>query len=105
MNELFNKKENKINLQFDNHLIKNNKLLKNRLLEIPKTSGCYLFKDENGEILYIGKSKTLRNRVNSYFSNFKELSPRLSLMVRQITEIDIILIRCQLKKYLFLLSA
>ena len=91
MNELFNKKENKINLQFDNHLIKNNNLLKNRLLEIPKTSGCYLFKDENGEILYIGKSKTLRNRVNSYFSNFRELSPRLSLMVRQITEIEIIL--------------
>ena len=91
MNDLIKNKQNKINLQFDNHLIKNNKLLKNRLIEIPKSSGCYLFKDENGEILYIGKSKTLRNRVNSYFSNFRELSPRLSLMVRQITEIEIII--------------
>ena len=40
--------------------------------------------------LYIGKSKTLRNRVSSYFNNYADLSPRLSLMVRQITEIEII---------------
>ncbi len=91
MSEIDIKYKDKINLKSEYHLIKNKKLLKNRLLEIPKVSGCYLFKDENGEILYIGKSKTLRNRINSYFSNYKELSPRLGLMVRQITEIEIII--------------
>tara|TARA_B100000963_G_scaffold79681_1_gene67846 strand:+ start:4925 stop:6856 length:1932 start_codon:yes stop_codon:yes gene_type:complete len=86
-----NKSKNNNYLELDIHLIRNNQLLKSRLLEIPKSSGCYLFKDENGDILYIGKSKKLRNRVGSYFTNYKELTPRLSLMVRQITEIEVIL--------------
>jgi len=79
------------NLNFENKLIKNKNLLKNRLLEIPKSSGCYLFKDNEGLLLYVGKSKSLRSRVSSYFNNYKDLTPRLSLMVRQITEIEIIL--------------
>jgi len=76
---------------FDNKLIKNKSLLKKRLSEIPKSSGCYLFKDNDGVLLYIGKSKSLKNRVSSYFNNYKDLTPRLSLMVRQITDIEIIL--------------
>ena len=79
------------NLNFENKLIKNKDLLKNRLLEIPKSSGCYLFKDNEGLLLYVGKSKSLKSRVSSYFNNYKDLTPRLSLMVRQITEIEIIL--------------
>ena len=78
------------NLKFDNKLIKNNDLLKKRLNEIPKISGCYLFKDIDGNLLYIGKSKSLRSRVSSYFNNYDDLSPRLSLMVRQVTDIEVI---------------
>ncbi len=83
-------KENN-NLSFENKLIKNKILLKKRLSEIPKSEGCYLFKDNEGNLLYVGKSKSLKNRVSSYFNNYKDLSPRLSLMVRQITDIEIIL--------------
>ena len=82
--------DKKYNLKIEYKLIKNKDLLKSRLSEIPKSSGCYLFKDIDNNLLYIGKSKTLRNRVSSYFNNYAELSPRLSLMVRQITEIEII---------------
>ena len=82
--------DKKYNLKIEYKLIKNKELLKSRLSEIPKSSGCYLFKDIDNNLLYIGKSKTLRNRVSSYFNNYAELSPRLSLMVRQITEIEII---------------
>ena len=89
MTEEILKEENNIN--FENKLIKNKSILKKRLAEIPRSSGCYLFKDNDGTLLYIGKSKSLKNRVSSYFNNYKELSPRLSLMVRQITEIEIIL--------------
>ena len=81
----------KNNIIFENKLINNKSILKKRLSEIPRSSGCYLFKDNDGTLLYIGKSKSLKNRVSSYFNNYKELSPRLSLMVRQITEIEIIL--------------
>ena len=89
MTEEILKDEN--NIIFENKLIKNKSILKKRLSEIPRSSGCYLFKDNDGTLLYIGKSKSLKNRVSSYFNNYKELSPRLSLMVRQITEIEIIL--------------
>ncbi len=82
--------EKKYNFKIEYKLINNKSLLKSRLSEIPKSSGCYLFKDIDNNLLYIGKSKTLRNRVSSYFNNYAELSPRLSLMVRQITEIEII---------------
>ena len=89
MTEEILKDEN--NIIFENKLIKNKSILKKRLSEIPRSSGCYLFRDDDGTLLYIGKSKSLKNRVSSYFNNYKELSPRLSLMVRQITEIEIIL--------------
>ena len=89
MTEEILKEEN--NIIFGNKLINNKSILKKRLSEIPRSSGCYLFKDNDGTLLYIGKSKSLKNRVSSYFNNYKELSPRLSLMVRQITEIEIIL--------------
>ena len=81
---------NKYNFKIEYKLINNKALLKSRLSEIPKSSGCYLFKDIDNNLLYIGKSKKLRSRVSSYFNNFSDLTPRLSLMVRQITEIEII---------------
>ncbi len=83
--------DNKYIFKSDNKFINNIDLLKKRLLEIPKIAGCYLFKDIDGNLLYVGKSKTLRNRVSSYFNSYRDLSPRLSLMVRQITEIEIII--------------
>ncbi len=82
--------DNKNNFKIEYKLINNKELLKSRLSEIPKSSGCYLFKDIDNNLLYIGKSKKLRSRVSSYFNNFSDLTPRLSLMVRQITEIEII---------------
>ncbi len=64
----------------------------NKLLGIiPELPGCYLMKDNNDNYLYIGKSKNLRSRVRSYFRNNSELSPRISLMVRQIYDIEFIL--------------
>ena len=83
--------DNKYNFKIEYKLINNKELLKSRLSEIPKSSGCYLFKDIDNNLLYIGKSKKLRSRVSSYFNNFADLTPRLSLMVRQITEIEIII--------------
>ena len=90
-NSSIEKINNKYNFKIEYKLINNKELLKSRLSEIPKSSGCYLFKDIDNNLLYIGKSKKLRSRVSSYFNNFSDLTPRLSLMVRQITEIEIII--------------
>ncbi len=90
-NSSIKKIDKKYNFKIEYKLINNKQLLKSRLSEIPKSSGCYLFKDIDNNLLYIGKSKKLRSRVSSYFNNFADLTPRLSLMVRQITEIEIII--------------
>lgn len=41
--------------------------LRHKLDLLPDSPGCYIMKDENGEILYVGKAKVLKNRVRSYF--------------------------------------
>ena len=41
--------------------------IKEKLKELPKKPGCYLMKNANGEIIYVGKAKILANRVKSYF--------------------------------------
>ena len=64
--------------------------LKLRLKDVPPEPGCYFMRDQNDRILYIGKAKALRNRVRSYFQNSQNHSPRISLMVRQICEIEFI---------------
>jgi len=44
-----------------------NNLIKSKLELLPTSSGCYIHKDKNGTIIYVGKAKNLRNRVRSYF--------------------------------------
>ena len=44
-----------------------NNLIKSKLELLPTSPGCYIHKDKNGIIIYVGKAKNLRNRVRSYF--------------------------------------
>ena len=43
--------------------------LDEKLKEIPRSPGVYLYKDAAGKVIYIGKAKNLRNRVRSYFQS------------------------------------
>lgn len=45
-----------------------NSLIKEKLALLPDQPGCYLMKDKNGTIIYVGKAKILKNRVRSYFT-------------------------------------
>ncbi|KAF1305121.1 excinuclease ABC subunit UvrC [Candidatus Enterococcus willemsii] len=45
-----------------------NEQIKNKLALLPDQPGCYLMKDKNGTIIYVGKAKVLKNRVRSYFT-------------------------------------
>lgn len=65
-----------------------NETLKLKLSTLPMEPGCYLMKDQYGQIIYVGKAKKLKNRVNSYFTgahNFKTTK-----LVSQIVDFDII---------------
>jgi len=46
-----------------------NELVENKLKLLPGLPGCYLMKNEDGEIIYVGKAKKLKNRVRSYFKS------------------------------------
>lgn len=57
--------------------------------QIPMTPGVYFMKDAEGNILYIGKARLLKNRVRSYFVNRMQL-PKIAVLVGQIRRIDYI---------------
>jgi excinuclease ABC subunit C len=62
-------------------------MLEEKLKNIPKTSGCYLFKDKKGQIIYVGKAKHLPNRVKSYFSN-KNHTKKTKILVENVSDVD-----------------
>lgn len=55
---------------------------------LPRRPGVYLFRDEAGEILYVGKAKALRDRVRSYFGREAAASPRTARLVRRIRGLE-----------------
>ena len=63
-------------------------LLEAKLASLPASSGCYLFKDKAGEVVYVGKAKSLRSRVRSYFqesgSDNRYFIPILRKIVRDL---------------------
>lgn len=60
------------------------------LSNLPSDAGVYFMKDMEGNILYIGKAKNLKNRVKSYFNASQKHSNRIALMVQQIRDIEFI---------------
>ena len=72
-------------------LLQNPEKLESRLKEIPQEPGVYFMKDETDQILYIGKSKSLRSRVRSYFREAAyHHTPRIATMVGRVAEIEFI---------------
>ncbi|EPP34791.1 excinuclease ABC subunit C [Chlamydia ibidis] len=59
---------------------------------IPTSAGVYLMKDSNGEVLYVGKAKNLRNRLSSYFQKEAMLNERILLVMQKTEEVDTILV-------------
>lgn len=61
--------------------------LKEQVALLPLEPGVYQFLDRTGTVIYVGKAKSLRKRVSSYFMQNKEHSPKVRVLVRQIVEI------------------
>ncbi|HEY1699960.1 MAG TPA: excinuclease ABC subunit UvrC [Trebonia sp.] len=56
--------------------------------EIPESPGVYRFRDERGRVIYVGKAKSLRQRLNQYFADFTALHPRTQAMVTTAARVD-----------------
>ena len=61
-----------------------------RLRAIPAQPGVYLMKDRGGEVIYVGKAASLRNRVRSYFQTPYGKEPRVRALVRRIADFEFI---------------
>ena len=55
---------------------------------IPESPGVYRFRDERRRVIYVGKAKNLRSRLNSYFADFAGLHPRTQSMLRAAASVD-----------------
>lgn len=67
------------------------KRLKKKALNLPKTPGVYLMKNKAGEIIYVGKAKALKNRVNSYFTAIESHTDKVYSMIMNVEDFDYIL--------------
>lgn len=65
--------------------------LKKQLDNLPRASGVYLMKNKAGEIIYVGKAKSLRKRVRSYFQKSRNHSFKTEALVKRIADIDYII--------------
>lgn len=62
-----------------------------QLKKLPDQPGVYLMKDERGEIIYVGKAISLKNRVRQYFQSSKNHPPKVRAMVEHIREFEYII--------------
>ena len=63
-------------------------VLQSKLAHLPDNSGVYLFKNAQGEIVYIGKAAVLADRVRSYFQKGADHSPKTALLVSQVADLE-----------------
>jgi len=72
-------------------------VLQSKLTHLPDTPGVYLFKNVQGEIIYIGKAAVLANRVRSYFQKGTDHSPKTTLLVSQVADLETMVTRSELE--------
>lgn len=63
-----------------------------KLNHLPSHPGVYLFKDETGRVIYVGKAESLKNRVSSYFQESKNMAPKTLAMRERARELETILV-------------
>src|SRR3984893_16173171 len=66
--------------------------LRDKVGQIPFSPGVYLYKDAGGRVIYVGKAKSLRNRVRSYFSEDKLGDIKTGTLITEAVDIDYILV-------------
>jgi len=70
--------------------------LRRKLTDLPTQPGVYLYRDEEGNLLYVGKAKVLRNRVKSYFQS-KQLDGKTRRLVARIWDLEFVVCETELE--------
>ena len=73
--------------------------IKEKVKNLPKSSGVYIMKNANGEVIYVGKAKVLKNRVSQYFQN-SEKPIKVKTMVENIADFEYIITPTELDAFI-----
>jgi len=63
-----------------------------KLERLPDQPGVYLYRDAGGETIYVGKAKSLRSRVRSYFQPSAQHTPRIARLVAEVADLEVIVV-------------
>ncbi len=74
-----------------------NEHIESILQTLPDRPGVYLMLDENGDVIYVGKAKSLKSRVRQYFRSHKNHEPKVVVMVRKIRDIKYIVVETEME--------
>src|SRR5690242_243785 len=66
--------------------------LRDKAAQLPLAPGVYLYKDSHARVIYVGKAKSLRNRVRSYFSDDKLADVKTGTLISEAADVDYILV-------------
>lgn len=71
--------------------------LRQALDRVPEEPGCYLYKDAEGTVIYVGKAVSLRRRVFQYFQERADLSPKNRILVATIRDFEVLVVGSELE--------
>lgn len=71
--------------------------LQQKLKTLPDRPGCYIMKDEHGEVIYVGKAISLKNRVRSYFQKGASRGPKVERLVGRVADLDVVVTDSELE--------
>jgi excinuclease ABC subunit C len=71
--------------------------LKEKLESLPTSPGVYIYRNAAGDAIYIGKAKSLRSRVRSYFRPSAQHAPRIARMVSEISDLEVIVVGSEME--------
>src|SRR5512143_403122 len=74
--------------------------LEEKLKNLPDRPGVYLMKDAKGRVIYVGKAKSLRNRVRSYFQKGAETDPRRASMTGHIADLETVVTGSEMEAFI-----
>lgn len=77
-----------------------NPVLKEKITRLPREPGCYMMKDSKGRIIYVGKAKSLKSRVSSYFGAKSGLSYKTVRLVEEIYDFDVMITKTEVESLL-----
>jgi len=75
----------------ENESVPTGSSLEEKLAALPDAPGVYLYRDRRGKVLYVGKAKSLRSRVRSYFQKGAQHPPKTAALVTEVKDLELIL--------------